>query len=227
MDLSRSYAFFQPETVKERIHIIGCGAGGSTVAELLCRLGLTKFSLYDFDVVECVNIQNQMYREPDIGRKKVDAMRDLLLSINPEAEPDIQIFEEGYIRQRLDGYVFLCVDNIDLRRKIATAQRGNQQIKAMFDFRNGMLDAQHFAADWSDPEAVEGFLSSMQFTHEEAEAEAETNQSACHMEKSSVVLTIRGGASVVVANFLNFVQKGRIEPMVLSWPIDFNIAVCS
>jgi len=42
LNLSKSYDFFQPEQVRERIHIIGCGSVGSTVAELLVRFGLTK-----------------------------------------------------------------------------------------------------------------------------------------------------------------------------------------
>lgn len=36
MDLSKSYEFFKPEMCRERIHIIGCGAIGSTVAEIWC-----------------------------------------------------------------------------------------------------------------------------------------------------------------------------------------------
>ena len=39
MNLSKSYEFFKPESCGGRIHIIGCGAVGSTVAENLSRLG--------------------------------------------------------------------------------------------------------------------------------------------------------------------------------------------
>lgn len=35
MDLVKSYDFFQPEKCKDRIHIIGCGAVGSTVKEFV------------------------------------------------------------------------------------------------------------------------------------------------------------------------------------------------
>ena len=45
IDLSKSYEYFQPEKVDGRIHIIGCGSVGGTVAELLVRLGLTEISL--------------------------------------------------------------------------------------------------------------------------------------------------------------------------------------
>ena len=37
MDLSKSYDYFQPEKQDDRIHIIGCGSVGSTVASMLAR----------------------------------------------------------------------------------------------------------------------------------------------------------------------------------------------
>ena len=67
MDLSKSYEFFQPEKDKARIHIVGCGSVGSTVAENLARCGVTKITLYDFDKVEPHNIANQMFDQNDVG----------------------------------------------------------------------------------------------------------------------------------------------------------------
>lgn len=61
MDLSKIEMVFDPASVKGRIHIIGCGSVGSTVAELLARYGLTKFTLWDMDFVEPKNIVNQMF----------------------------------------------------------------------------------------------------------------------------------------------------------------------
>ena len=46
IDLSKSYEYFQPEKVDCRIHIVGCGSVGATVAELLVRLGLTNIALW-------------------------------------------------------------------------------------------------------------------------------------------------------------------------------------
>ena len=61
MNLVKSQDYFNPLDVTKRCHIIGCGSVGSTVAELLIRLGLTKISLYDFDVVSAHNLANQMF----------------------------------------------------------------------------------------------------------------------------------------------------------------------
>ena len=51
MDLSKSYEFFQPDMLTSRVHIIGCGAIGSTVAENLVRFGITKITLYDLSLI--------------------------------------------------------------------------------------------------------------------------------------------------------------------------------
>lgn len=205
MNLVKSYDYFQPEKCRSRIHIIGCGAVGSTVAENLVRMGLTRITLYDFDKVESKNIANQMFRECDIGKEKVDAVADQLKLINPDIEKDLKIERAGYSDQRLDGYVILCVDNIDLRREIATKNRTSPNVKAMFDFRIRMTDAQHYAADWADPVQVDAFLRSMEFSHEEAEAA--TPMSACHVTLS-VVTTVRTIVAFGVQNMIDFIRTG-------------------
>lgn len=213
MNLAKSYEFFQPESCRDRIHIIGCGAIGSTVAENLVRYGLTKITLYDFDKVEAHNIANQMFTQEDIGKSKIEAVADYLEKINPEVTKDLKLAPKGYTGQRLSGYVFLCVDNIDLRREIATANKDNNFIKGMFDFRMRLTDAQHYAADWHDKQMVEAFLNSMQFSHDEAKVE--TPVSACNMTLS-VCSTVRAIVAYGVSNFINFLKSGNIRKLILA-----------
>lgn len=221
MNLIKSQDYFNPLSVSERCHIIGCGSVGSTIAELLARLGLTKISLYDFDTVSPHNLANQMFFERDIKKLKVEAVKETLLSINPEIEPDIEIHAEGYVpTTRLNGYVFLCVDNIDLRREIATKHRFNQSIKAMFDVRTRLVDAQSFAAAWNDVPMVDNFLKSMAFSHEEAKAE--TPVTACNVEMS-VAPTIRIICSYCVANFMNFVRTKEIKKIITIDAFNFDV----
>ena len=120
------------------------------------------------------------------------------------------------------GYVFLCVDNIDLRREIAEKNRTNVYIKAMFDFRIRLTDAQHYAARWGDRKAQENFLNTMQFTHEEAKRENPV--SACNVELS-VVPTVRQICSVGVVNFINFVKSGgeKLKKMILVDAFDYGL----
>lgn len=212
MDLSKSYEFFEPEMLKGKVHIIGCGAIGSTVAENLVRFGITDLVLYDFDKVEAHNIANQMFRDTDIGKTKIEALAEYLCEINPDCRERIKVVPEGWTGQRLSGYVFLCVDNIDLRREIATSCKENAYVKAMFDFRMRLTDAQHYAAKWDDPKMVEDFLNSMNFTHDEAKEE--TPVSACNITLS-VVPTVRMIVACGVANFINLVKGEPLKKLIL------------
>ena len=220
MDLSKSYEFLQPEKVRGRIHIIGCGAIGSTVGELLAKAGFEKITLWDFDKVESHNIANQMYTSDDIGMPKVDALARRMLAINPDLKRGLKLEQNGWDGQPLSGYVFLCVDNIDLRRRIAEENRDNTSVKAMFDFRMRLTDAQHFAADWEDRRMVEAFLKSMGFTQEEGKAE--TPVSACNIELSfaSTVFTV---VAAGISNFVNFVRGKGIRKTIFVDAFDFSV----
>lgn len=221
MDLTKSFEYFNPMSVKAKCHIIGCGSVGSTVAELLARLGVTKFVLYDFDLVEPHNIANQMFVHSDTKSPKVDAVKRIITAVNPEAESSIEICPEGYTGQRLNGYVFLCVDNIDLRREICQKNRMNRTIKAVFDFRTRLEDAQHYAADWADMRQVDNLIKSMDFSHDEAHAA--TPVTACGTELG-VAPTVRMVCSLGVCNFVNFVRRAKqLKNIVVCNPFEMDI----
>lgn len=212
MDLSKSYEFFQPEKEKAKIHIVGCGSVGSTVAENLVRCGVTNLTLWDFDYVEAHNLVNQMFRQKDIGRLKVEALADILAEINPEISDTLMLKPKGWQGENMSGYVFLCVDNIELRRQIVEQHFDSPNIKAMFDFRTGLEFAQHYAADWKDEKMKNDFLGSMQFSHEEAKSEAPL--SACGVTLG-VAPTVRIISAYGVCNFINFVKGRGIKKLVL------------
>ena len=211
LNLAKSYDFFKPEEVSERIHIIGCGSIGSAVAELLGRFGLKKITLYDFDKVEPKNLANQLFRQEHIGVDKTSALANMLHEINPELKSTIKTVSLGYVAQKLSGYVFLCVDNIELRQQIAKSNKDNPYIKAIFDFRTRLTDAQHYAADWGNIRMVNDFINSMNFTHEEAATE--TPVSACNVTLS-VAPTIRMISSLGVCNFINFAKGDGLKKFI-------------
>lgn len=218
MDLSKSYEYFQPEKMDDRVHIIGCGSVGSTVAENLVRSGVTKFTLWDFDLVEPHNLANQMFLHKDIGKPKIEALLDILCDINPDVKDDTKLQSEGWKGQQLSGFVFLCVDNIDLRREIVQKHFDSPYVKAMFDFRTRLEDAQHYAADWSDYKMKKDFLNSMNFSHDEAKEE--TPVSACNVTLS-VCPTVRIICAYGVANFMNFWNGKPIRKLILADAFNF------
>lgn len=212
MDLSKSYDFFQPEKDDARVHIIGCGSVGSTVAENLARCGVTKMTLWDFDKVESHNIVNQMFRQQDVGKLKAEALKDILTDINPEISDSVELKPEGWDGKLLSGYIFMCVDSIELRRKIVERHMNTPYVKAVFDFRTLLESAQHYAADWSDYKMKTNLLNSMQFSHEEAAEE--TPVSACGVTLG-VATTVRLICAIGVNNYINFVKGKGIKKMVM------------
>lgn len=70
----------------KRAVLVGCGSVGSYVAMQLARSGVGKFVLCDTDTLEIHNICRHQCGFDDLGRYKVDAVRDKILGINPNAE---------------------------------------------------------------------------------------------------------------------------------------------
>jgi len=65
------------------IGIAGVGGLGSSVAVALCRTGVGRLVIADFDVVEPSNLNRQQYFTDQIGEFKVDALAENLFRINP------------------------------------------------------------------------------------------------------------------------------------------------
>ncbi len=68
-----------------KIGIAGAGGIGSNVAMHLVRAGCGSLKLVDFDRVECSNLNRQFYFVDQIGKHKVEVLRENLLRISPKA----------------------------------------------------------------------------------------------------------------------------------------------
>ena len=218
MNVIKHLEYFDPMKVQEPVHIIGLGAIGSHIAELLARLGVQNFELYDFDTVTDYNVANQMFEFNDIGTEKTIAISELLQRINPEVKACVHT--KGWNETLpLHGYVFICVDNIDIRRAICQQCMCNPLVKAIFDFRMRLSDAQHYAAA-GNPRDIQTLLRTMNFTQEEADAA--TPVSACG-STLSVIPTIKVITSLGVANFINFIKGQPLKKMILIDAFDFEV----
>ena len=72
------------ESLKNRtVGIAGCGGLGSNCAVALVRAGVGKLVLADFDIVSQGNLNRQYFFLDQVGRKKVEALSENLLRINP------------------------------------------------------------------------------------------------------------------------------------------------
>lgn len=74
INILRSYQVFKPDECPP-VDIIGAGATGSRVFEILVSLGLTNITVYDDDKVESHNLGNQLFIRSDLGKTKVSGLR--------------------------------------------------------------------------------------------------------------------------------------------------------
>lgn len=78
--------FRTSETGRSHVAVIGAGSVGSVAAEMLVRSGVTQMTLIDPDVVEAANLSRTVYQAADLGRTKVRALSDRLMSIAPDVD---------------------------------------------------------------------------------------------------------------------------------------------
>jgi molybdopterin-synthase adenylyltransferase len=113
---------------KLSILVVGCGAIGRQVALQLASMGARKVTIVDFDSVEDHNVTTQGFAHAEIGQKKVDAVREAMIRIDPTMEV---ISIDGRYTLDMRGYdvVISCVDSIDVRKIIF---RGIKTTAALF-----------------------------------------------------------------------------------------------
>jgi len=68
------------------VGIAGAGGLGSNIAVSLARAGVGRLIIADFDKIEPSNLNRQQYFVRQIGRRKVEALRENLENINPFSE---------------------------------------------------------------------------------------------------------------------------------------------
>ena len=98
-----------------RIGIAGLGGVGGAHLLTLCRLGISRFNIADFDDFDVHNINRQAGASmPHMGLPKIDTMARLATDINPEI--DLRLFPQGMQPDNVDEFlrdVDVYVDGLD------------------------------------------------------------------------------------------------------------------
>lgn len=88
---------------QKKVILFGVGGVGSWCAEALVRTGITHLTIVDADKVQPSNINRQLMATTlTVGEVKVDALREHLLTINPEA--DVRAIHGRYDAETADTY---------------------------------------------------------------------------------------------------------------------------
>ncbi len=85
-DVSKGY--YSPEQLgalgRTVVGIAGAGGIGSNCGLILARSGVSRFVVADFDRVSLSNLNRQAYTPGQIGRLKVECLRENMCAINPD-----------------------------------------------------------------------------------------------------------------------------------------------
>lgn len=100
---SRNIGILETSQMLDKSVIIsGCGSVGSLVALELARSGVGSFLLIDNDIFEYHNICRHQCGVSDVGKYKVDALKQRILDINPNSKVLIQ----SRILENVPKYIF-------------------------------------------------------------------------------------------------------------------------
>ena len=115
-----------------KVIVYGIGGVGSFVVEGLVRAGIENIILVDNDVIASSNLNRQIHATiSNIGKLKVECMKERILSINPKVKvetyipQDIENGEETLIDNSID-YVVDAVDTITTKLKLIQRAKDKQ-----------------------------------------------------------------------------------------------------
>lgn len=110
---------FDPDAdyAKKKVLIVWAWGVGSTSAYYITQMGMSDVTVVDFDEVEIHNTSSQFYRQEDIGKMKVEALKENLMMFNGVS---INAIVDKYNISQLEwvDIVICAVDDMDIRKQI-------------------------------------------------------------------------------------------------------------
>lgn len=168
IDYWRQLDLITPDELSIPIVIIGAGGIGSLTALALAKMGCSRLTVYDPDIVEPHNLPNQFYRLEDINRPKVEALWGVI-----QAFTGLQIaaIPEAVSEQRLQGVVISGVDSMAARQTIwRGAIRYHSPVELYIDARMGAEVCRIYTIRPTDPEQVRSYEATL---YDDAQASEE------------------------------------------------------
>lgn len=159
----RHAAWVNPESLTDKITIIGCGATGSNMALLAARMGFTEFDLWDADLVESHNLPNQVFFERHIHQNKAEALANILKEFNSRIKVTVhkEFFYTEKHKELISGILLLMVDSNSARRDIYKSFYLNDKIEYVIETKMGWDYAEMHIIDNLDSKHCEAWLKNL------------------------------------------------------------------
>ena len=121
------------------VTLVGCGSIGSTIAVSLARAGVGNFCFFDPDRLSPVNIARHQAGLKDLGRSKVNVLRDILHGINPAISIEVFPFDivnsaegyEAFTDCATNSDIIICTTDTDDSRMMVNDFAVENKIKAV------------------------------------------------------------------------------------------------
>lgn len=166
IDYSRQSGLITQAQMVDPIILIGAGGIGSPTAQVLCKMGVLRLTVFDDDKVESHNLPNQMYRIKDLNKFKVDALKEIC-----EEFSDTVDFTAKNIRfdhpVRTKSIVISGVDSMESRIAIWKHVKLNSAVPLYIDARMAREMLKIYRVNPTDMKSVKAYEESL---HSDAEA---------------------------------------------------------
>ena len=173
-DYRKQSELIEVEKFDTRINVIGCGALGSWLTFFLLKMGFKNVYVYDFDEIEEHNIPNQLFKESQIGDKKVVAMGQVYNDFFADEEDRLITYHKKITDENagmLTGITFCCVDSMTARKEIYENCYKFGQAELWIEGRIGLFGGYIFTLDRKNSLVYEEYEKTL-YADEEAEVSA-------------------------------------------------------
>jgi len=180
------------------ITVIGAGAVGSFVTLTLAKMGFTELTVYDDDTITAHNLPNQFFRVADVGRPKVEALRDLVWSFE---DIPLKVKNARFKGDDVEGIVVSAVDSMSSRKLIFKSVEGNPSVRFFLDPRMGGQLSVLYAFDPTDIDMMVAYKETLHSDEDASEAPC---------TERAILYTVLSIASMVA----NYIRAHLVESQV-------------
>lgn len=150
---TRQQELLQKDFKEESVLVIGLGGIGSWIALNLVLLGVGTLVLVDPDTIEASNLNRTLYKLSDIGRKKTEAIKDLIFERRQDTI--VLVIDEYFSPDMLDkysvDYIFDCTDNLNTRDKLKDLSLQSNYVKCGYDGYSATISINDFeSGSWGE-----------------------------------------------------------------------------
>jgi len=212
--LTRQADWLDSSLLGKKIVLIGAGAVGSFTALMLAKTGFHNIEVWDDDTVSEENIGPQFYRFSDIGKPKVQALKDMVKDFT---NIDIKAVNERYEKGIFEGIVIMAVDSMEVRKTIWENHKFiGLKTDMIIDSRMAVQTALLFVVSCMNKKDVDDYEKSLY-------EDGESVQERCTLKATSSTSCLIAG---MITKVVRDVVMGEKYIRTMQWDIAKNKQLC-